>query len=383
MRHFLKTRFFLLLALAIAAPTAARAADPPRRPAAAAQAGPSTYIAAGPSQPAELARLRESIGKLPGIRKVEIRSDEDAITVSIDGDGASSQSMLVAAARKAGYRMRPARPRIFRAAGPVGEEDLLRLQAALREVPGVERVALSRLPGGAAVQVTGGAAHRALAAAGKNSGFTLQELTSYVASGPTAKPQLDRLRATLEKVPGVEQVEMRALVGGATLLVTGPANGDRLSEAGKTAGYIVWELGGAESGREFRAQGPAEPAARQRLTQALKEVDGVREVELHDGPEGLSVVVEGSLVRPPMVIAAAGRVGFTLAPSQKVTLPSVEPQANRNTPPDYDSRVLEDQATLGEPAPQFSLLAKDGVTPIRLSDYRNQRPVVLLFGSCT
>ena len=50
---------------------------------------------------------------------------------------------------------------------------------------------------------------------------------------------------------------------------------------------------------------------------------------------------------------------------------------------DFDERVLEDLVKPGDVAPDFSLLSADGKTTIRLADYRNKRPVVLIFGSCT
>ena len=384
----ISTTLPVLLLLAAAAPSLAQATDPagaggrPRQAAGAAD-GPRTYLATGSSIEAELSRLREAIAKLPGVSKVEVRSGDDSIIVTIEGDGASSQSILVAAARKAGYRMRPAPARIYRADGPSGEEQLALLRKALRELPGTEQLALSPLPGGAALQLNGAVRHTAVVAAGKSAGFTLQLLTSYVAAGPSGSADLARLRSAMEKVHGVEQLEMRGLTGGATLLISGPANEDLLTAAGKGAGYIVWTLGGAEGGREFRIQGPIDSTARDRLTQALKAAEGVDEFEIREHPEGARLAVRGALLRPQAIAAAAQAAGVMLTPVQTVALPSVEPRANRNTPPDYENRVLEDQAVPGEPAPAFSLLAQDGTSRINLADLTGKRPVVLLFGSCT
>ena len=384
----ISTTIPVLLLLAAAVPSLAQATDPagaggrPRQAAGAAD-GPRTYLATGPSTEADLTRLREAIAKLPGVSKVEVRSGDDSIIVTIEGDGASSQSILVAAARKTGYRMRPAPARIYRADGPSGEEQLARLRKALRELPGTEQLALSPLPGGAALQLNGAVRHAAVVAAGKEAGFTLQVLTSYVAAGPSGPADLTRLRSALEKVHGVEQLELRGLTGGATLLISGPANEDLLTAAGKSAGYIVWTLGGAEGGREFRIQGPIDSTARDRLTQALKAAEGVDEFEIREHPEGARLAVRGALLRPQAIAAAAQAAGVMLTPVQTVALPSVEPRANRNTPPDYENRVLEDQAVPGEPAPAFSLLAQDGVSRISLADLTGKRPVVLLFGSCT
>lgn len=390
MRFFMRTRLIgaLLMAGGIAGAVWASDAPPARqgtRPfrAAAGQEGPRTYVASGPQSEADLARLQAAIAKLPGITRVEIRTVDGTLAVSIDGDGAASQSMLVAAARTVGFRMRPASPHFFRAVGPNAEADLTRLRAALEGLPGLEQLALSRLPEGAAVRVSGVIRHPALVSAGKSAGFTLEERTSYVASGPSTPAGLARLRSALEKVSGVEQLQMRGLVGGATLLVQGPAGEEGLISAGKRAGFIVWTLGNAEGGREFLLEPSPDAEGSARLIQALKQVEGIGELEIRQANEGARLVVEGGLARPPALLAAAEKAGFTLKPDQSVVLPTVEPQENRNTPPDYESRVLDDQARPGEPAPQFTLLAKDGVTPIRLADYLGKRPVVLLFGSCT
>ena len=37
----------------------------------------------------------------------------------------------------------------------------------------------------------------------------------------------------------------------------------------------------------------------------------------------------------------------------------------------------------GEPAPDFELCDSNGQNPVRLSDFRGQKPVALLFGSYT
>ena len=378
----------ILLLLTAAAPALSQAPVPVRpgsrpRLAGAPSEAPRTYLAAGPVAEANLARLREAIARLPGISKVEVRAGQEEIAVTIDGDGASSQSMLVAAARAAGYRMRPAPTRFYRAVGAGGVDGLERLRKALGDLPGTEQLALSPLPEGAAVQVGGSVRHGDLIAAAKSAGFTMQVLASYVASGSTAPADLARLRKAMEKVRGVEQLELRGLTGGATLLVSGPANEDQLSAAGKTAGFIVWPLGSAESGREFRIQGSVDAAGRERLSSALKEVEGIGETEIREDPEGVRLSVRGAMVRPQVIFTAAQSAGFQLLPIQTVSLPSVEPKANRNTPPDYENRVLEDQAIPGAPAPAFSLLDKDGVTWISLADLTGKRPVVLLFGSCT
>jgi hypothetical protein len=42
-----------------------------------------------------------------------------------------------------------------------------------------------------------------------------------------------------------------------------------------------------------------------------------------------------------------------------------------------------DLLTVGAAAPDFTLPASAGEAKVRLADYRGQKPVVLIFGSCT
>lgn len=371
----------LLLSTA-ALPGLGRAADPP--PAAVQEFQiPRTYVALGSSAEADLEKLRVAIGKLAGVEKVHTRPEEDGATVIVDGNGSSSQSLLAAAAKTAGYRLRPAPTRFYFVSGPNEETDQARLRTALGETLGVNQVAMSPLPKGLALRVGGAARNPAIVAAGKTAGFALEPLASYVASGPTEKGDLSRLRTVLSTLPGVTRVEMQSLIGGATLLIHGDTNDDRMAAAGKKGGFIVWPLGDAEGRREFRLRTPTSAADRSKLTKALQAVDGIREVEIHSDPQGDRLVVAGGQIRPPIVVAAANNAGFRVAPEESVSLPTLTPEAERNTPPDYENRVLKDQAQLNGPAPDFSLLSGDGKRTINLSDFAGKRPVVLLFGSCT
>jgi hypothetical protein len=341
------------------------------------------YVALGSSSEADLARLRVAIGKLSGVLKVQTRPEEDGATVIIDGDGGSTQSLLAAAAKTAGYRLRPTPTRFYLATGPTGDSDLARLSSALRETVGVSQVALGKQPAGIAIRVGGAARNPALVAAGKSAGFTLQPLSSYVASGPSTAADLARLQVSLTKLPGVERVEMQGLIGGATLLIHGDTNDDRMAAAGKTAGFIVWPLGSAEGRREFRIDGRTSAADHGKLNEVLRGLEGIGEVEIRSAPEGNRLLVTGGRARPPAIVAAAATVGVSLVPEETVALPTLTPEAERGTPPDYENRVLQEQAQANQPAPEFTLLARDGETRVRLADSFGKRPVVLLFGSCT
>lgn len=342
---------------------------------------PRLYTATGPATSARLAELRAAIGRLAGVSKVEARPEFGAVTVTIDGDGASTESLLVAAARSAGYVMRPVRPRYFAAAGPNAADALRRLQAALQGVAGVEEVALSGRPEGAAVRVTAVSPHSLLAAAGRRAGFELQAVDSFVAAGPQTAADLARLKSALGRVSGVDRVEVQGLAGGATLLVYGPAGDFELAGAARKAGYDLWHLKAARSPLEYRVvSGNA-----QKLSEALGRLEGVGQVELRTAPDGPRLSITGGRVRGEAILAAASEASCTLAAVEPpVTLPTLTPQAGRSTPPDYAPRFVEERAILGEPAPPFTVLGIDGKQKRRLTDYLAAgKPVVLIFGSCT
>jgi copper chaperone CopZ len=375
----------LLLALGLALPTVtAEAADAPAAggkpsPMRRTSNVPRLYVATGPVSDAGLARLRETVGKLAGIEKVTAAPELGAITVTVDGDGTSTESLITAAARSAGYLMRPVRPRIYAATG-MGA-DLDRLRTALQKLDRVEEVALSACPGGAAVRVLGMAPPAAIKAAGRSAGFELDGIAAYVASGPDSEGELRRLRAAVETTRGVQRLEMQRLSGGATLLVRGDVADAAMAAAGNSAGYDLWPLGNPPGPRLFRIEGgSAEP---RRLEEALRGLEGIGKIELGPGSERLSVT--GGRVRPDAIIAAAKEAGISLASVEPpVTLPTLEPAAQRSTPPDYDARVLEEKAHLGMPAPGFSVRPVEGGPRRSLADYLAAgKPVALIFGSCT
>ena len=378
-----------LMLLCAVAPLPALAQQAPSNPSAKpargkrAASSPRIYIATGPASDSDRDRLRAAIGKLLGVTKVEARAEYDAVTVSIESDGRSSESLLTAAARSAGYVMRPVTDRYFAATGPKSEADLGRLRETLAAVPGVDRAEVSAHAGGAAVRLFGVMSYDALTTAGKASGFRLHELGSYVASGSSAKADLAQLRAALQKVNGVEQVEMQGLVGGATLLIYGNVKDAALAQAGRGAGFGLWSLGSAPASRLFKIEGSRSREETQQLLQALQGVEGIGEVEDKSDSHGPQVAVSGGRARPEGIVAAAAEVGLVLTPVLTIALPSLVPAAERSTPPDYDNRVLEEYATVGDTAPPFTLLASDGRSRVSLSDYTGKKPVVLIFGSCT
>lgn len=377
-------RVLALLSLLVTLPAVTQAADPSAGSRDRAAETPRLYVARGSTSQAELSRLKAAVSRLAGVKAVEVRAESGAIAVTIDGDGSSTQSLFAAAARSAGYVLRPAPARNYAASGPQGEAELAGLRVILAKVPGVERVELGAAPMGAAVRLNGIVRDSVLKEAAKASGYTLTQMGSYVASGPSGEKNLALLRSSLLSAEGVEKVEMQGLKGGATLLVYGDTNEDFLAAAAKPAGYIVWPLSAGSGVREFRIGAAAGETQQKALAKRLQGLEGIGEVSLKSEPDGAVLVVAGGRVRPDALRSAAMETGVELTPlPEKITLPTLTPRAERGTPPDYENRVLEEMAKQGEPAPGFSLLSKDGKTRLGLAEHVGKRPVVLLFGSCT
>jgi copper chaperone CopZ len=368
----------LLLCLsALGFPAAARAADPPAVTAPARK----TFVATGPTSEADLARLKAALARVAGVMRVELRPQADGAIVLIEGE---TSSVLSAAARTAGFTLRPTPTRAFSAKGPNADADLARLRDLLKGIEGVEQVEIGPIAGGAALRVTGITPSAQMAAAAKGAGFTLRQLAAYAAAGPSAPADLQRLRTALGKAQGVEEIEAHPLTGGATLLVFGDVTEARLVAAGKTVGFDVWPLSAGSPPREFKIAGPAGENERRKLQDLLKAMEGIGEIAFRATPDGARVTVDGGRVRPDRIVDAAHEAGIELTSLEPaLTLPDATPQAGRGTPPDFDERVLDDQAKPGEAAPDFDLVAADGVTHVRLSDFRGKRPVILMFGSCT
>ncbi len=292
-------------------------------------------------------------------------------------------SVFSAAARRQGFVLRPAPTRYFAASSREADSDLGRLREALTKIDGVDELLAGMDRGTAAVRVTGVASSGQVVAAGKEVGFTLRQVGSYVAAGPSMEEDLARLRRALSAVTGVEQLQAQGLKGGATLLVYGDVRDEGLAEAARGAGFALWPLANAPGPTRFGlGREPGAEGAR-RLREVLQAVEGIGEFQLSSDAEGPCLIVCPGRARPEAILAAGREAGFTLSRVESISLPSLEPAAGRNTPPDFEERVVGELAQAGEPAPDFTLLGKDGRERITLSQFRGKRPVVLMFGSCT
>lgn len=141
-----------------------------------------SFVAAGPSGPADLQRLRSALEKVRGVTSVEVQPGPGGARIAVKGD--VLYTLLDAAARPLGYRMQITPVRFYAARGSGDRGDLARLRETLTRVPGVDRVALGQDQAGLAVRVSGIAPAPALHEAAKAAGYTLRQVGAYVASGP-------------------------------------------------------------------------------------------------------------------------------------------------------------------------------------------------------
>jgi hypothetical protein len=77
--------------------------------------------------------------------------------------------------------------------------------------------------------------------------------------------------------------------------------------------------------------------------------------------------------------------GFTVAAVFLAAVPLLgqpKPSGEVNTPPARDERH-RDRLKVGDAAPDFTLPDPSGKKEVRLSSFKDRRPVVLIFGSLT
>lgn len=374
MKHGLNQIFWVALFALPAVASAGQTQAPP--PAQARPAPPSPFIGTGPTSEADIARLRAALLKLHGVEFLEITTKGEKIKVLIRVE--IGGSLVSAAAKSAGFALRPMPRRSYFASGLSGTDTAL-LQTALGKVEGVERVEASGPVSGAMVRVLGDVKAVTLADAAKSAGFELRRISSYVASGPSASASIKRLRQSLEKVAGVSQLEMREVAGGATLRIQGAMEDEALTAAAKSAGFGLLPLSDLVGG-QFRLERELDAGAEEKLQQALQGVAGIGAIQIDKTSEGARLSIKGGTAIPEVIVAGAKTAGFYLRQEEAETS---SPDVEQDTPPAAGDRILEDLTKVGELAPDFTLLTQDGKSKMSLSDSRGKKPVVLIFGSYT
>ena len=205
-----------------------------------------------------------------------------------------------------------------------------------------------------------------------------------MASGSSAETDLVRLRAVLKDLAGFENVEMRAVSGGATLLLYGDVQEKELTTAAQRAKYALLPISDpAENTRQFQVQGVTNSDDEVKLRGALNGLGGMGAIQIRSTPEGTRLGTTNGAAAIPLIVAGAKAAGFVLVPVETVSLPTLDGDSERITPPAPNERTLEEFTKVGELAPDFTLMPQHGKDKVSLSNYRDKRPVVLIFGSYT
>jgi copper chaperone CopZ len=355
---------------------AAKAQQAPAGP----SAPPSLFIAAGTTTDEAIARLRAALVASPGVEQLDIAVHADRVTLRIKGTPMGS--LLAARAKTVGFALRPMPESVFAASNPSAGADMQKLRAALGKVDGVEQVDIAGPVGSAEVRILGDVKSSALAAAAKSAGYELRRTGYFVAAGSGKTDDIVRLRFSLEKVTGVARLEVRQVAGGTMLGVQGVMEDADLSAVAKSVGYELRSMVDP-SGGPFLVSGIANSGDEEKLRKALQTVPGIGYFMIEDTPDGTQLTLPISIAKPTVVAAAAKAAGFELHPVYPFFESSPGADMERNTPPASNDRILEDLTKVGDAAPDFTLITKDGQSKIGLSDYRGKKPVVLIFGSYT
>jgi len=344
-------------------------------------ARPATYIVAGSPTDGDLDRLAGILRALEGVEQVEPGRAAGTPTVRVRGTGGT---ILLEAARRAGFTLRPISVRTFVAARVRTREDLSRLKGVLSSTEGVEQVDVAPAAGGAVLRVRAIPGSEVLLRAASSGGFVLDAVASFVATGSDAQADLSALKTRLGRTPGVVRVDLRPLVGGASLLVHGPVQEEMLAAAAGEAGYRLTPVGDpVAGGRRFQVQGTGRADDIPRLQAAIRDVPGAKGIQVTQEADGTVLEVRDRALDRDRLLSAARAAGFDLRPLEAAATPTLEEEAERNTPAASNERVLETQARPGQTAPDFTLITKDGRGTITLSTLAGKRPVVLIFASYT
>jgi len=346
------------------------------------QAASGSYIVVGSPTDADLDRLLAAIRKVDGVEQVEVKKIPGNTLLRVRA--AALGTIIITAARKAGFELRQTPTRIYLATGPTQSTDLSQLRTTLRSLPGVEQVEMSPQAGGLALRVRGAIDPSGLAAVLKPSGFTSAPVSAFVASGSAAPADVARLRMALNQLLGVSKIETRVVIGGANLVVYGDVKEEALTKTARACGYGLLSVNDpASETQRFTVQGVTGSEDEAKLRDALRGVGVAGEIQIQKTAGEVRLGVPTGTASARALAGAAKSAGFDLTQVETVTLPSIGSERERITPPAPNERTIDEQTRMGELAPDFSLLMHDGKGKITLSNSFGKRPVVLIFGSYT
>jgi len=348
----------------------------------ASQSTSGSYLIVGSPSDADLDRLLTAIRQVDGVEQAEVRKIPGNTLLRVRA--AALGTIIIAAARKAGFELKQTPTRIYQATGPVQSADLAQLRTTLRSLPGVEQVEMALQPGGLALRVRGAISPAELAAALKPAGLTASPVSAFVASGPAAPADVAQLRAALNQLLGVSKIETRAVVGGANLIVYGDVKEEALTKTARASGYGLLTVNEpAGDTQRFTVQGVTNSEDETKLREALRSAGVTGQVQLQRNGQEVRLGVPSGGASGRALAGALREAGFDITPVDTVTLPSIGSEKERITPPAPNERIIDEKTRVGEAAPDFSLLMHDGRGKITLSNSFGKRPVVLIFGSYT
>jgi hypothetical protein len=173
------------------------------------------------------------------------------------------------------------------------------------------------------------------------------------------------------------------VAGGASLLIKGDMEDDVLLAGAKSAGFAMRTIGSPVTSRQFTIQGAAGTEDEEKLQQALKGVSGIGAFQIRKTPNGTRLDIPGGTATADTIVAAAKAAGFDVRQVEAAATASDGANEERVTPPAPGERIIDGLTKVGDLAPNFTLITKDGKSKISLTDYRGKKPVVLIFGSYT
>lgn len=338
------------------------------------------FIATGSTTEADIAQLRDALSKVVGVEHVETTVRTGGVILRIKGSPVTR--LLAVQAKTVGYNLRPMPLATYAVSGSSATADLMRLRQTLSTVEGVERVDITGIASNAKVRVLGDVRVAPLAAAAKSVGFDLLRSSYFIVGGSTEAADVERLDGKLKEVDGVTKFERHSVAGGAMLGIQGVMEDDALVAAAKSAGYDLKILVDPANG-PFIVTGVANAGDEEKLRKAIEKVPGIGHFLIEQTPEGTLLTLPISIAKPEVVAAAAKAGGFNMRPLYPFFDASGSVNVERDTPPASNDRILEDLTKVGDLAPDFTLITKDGKSKVTLSDYRAKKPVVLIFGSYT
>lgn len=374
-----RSLWFALLAGSVLLPRSPLCAVGQTRPTVEQKLSISFFLASGSSAAADIARLRETLLKIVGVQKVEAVATPTGATLRIQGNPFNRQ--IAVQAKTAGYDLRPMPLNTYLASSHSNTADVVKLRAALGKMKNVERVDIVGSGYEVRVRVLGEVKIADLAAAAKTVEFDLRRAGYFIAAGSTEAADVERLRTGLTQASGVTQVVLRNIGGGIMLGIQGVMENDTLVAAAKSTGYVLRTLVDPTNG-PFAVTGITRPEDEKRLRKTLGGIPGVGHFLLEQNAEGTLLTLPISIAKPETVMTAAKAAGFELRPLYPF-FDTTNPDVERDTPAASGDRILEDLTKVGDVAPDFTLITKDGKSKTTLSDYRGKKPVVLIFGSYT